>query len=42
MGKLKTKKDKPYKTNRGGGGLDLSKQMLQDILCEQPHTQHAC
>jgi hypothetical protein len=40
LGEEKTKEDKPYKTNRGEGG-DLSIQMLQDVLCEQPLKSHA-
>jgi hypothetical protein len=35
MGEEKTNGDKRCKTSRGGGGLDLSIQMLQDDLCEQ-------
>jgi hypothetical protein len=32
-----------HKTNeeRRSGGADFSIQMLQDVLCEQPLTEHA-
>jgi hypothetical protein len=38
MGEEKTKENKRCKTPRRGGGRgsDLSRQMLQDVLCEQP------